>query len=156
MQALLEAGGDPNRANARGRTSLHVAASSSHGEDAVRALVSGGADANRKDRSGNTPRHTAVGPNLGQPGVVRTLLNGGGDPSARNGDGLTVLQLFVRVPDAPRVADVARLRNAASDRDAAGLPLVEVGSREPAGLVGRHRMDVVRYAHGPRWRRMAT
>ena len=39
--------------------------------------------------------------------MVRTLLNGGGNPIARNGDGLTVLQLFVRV--APDQGDTAAL-----------------------------------------------
>ena len=97
IRLLLEAGGDPNRANAQGRTPLHHAAGAPLGEGPARALLRGGADANRKDRWGNTPLHTAVGPNLGRPAMVQALLTGGGNPKVANGDGLTVLQLFVRV-----------------------------------------------------------
>lgn len=97
---LLRARADANRANADGRTPLHLSAATHQRPDGVAALVRAGADANRKDRRRNTPLHAAVGPNLGQPGVVRALLAGGGDPSIANGDGLTVLQLFVRAdPD---------------------------------------------------------
>ena len=97
IRLLLEAGGDPNRANAQGRTPLHHAAGAPLGEGPARALLRGGADANRKDRWGNTPLHAAVGPNLGRPAMVQALLAGGGNPKVANGDGLTVLQLFVRV-----------------------------------------------------------
>ncbi|PZA06017.1 MULTISPECIES: ankyrin repeat domain-containing protein [unclassified Meiothermus] len=60
VHALLEAGGDPNRANRWGDTLLHEAAQRGKAE-AVRILLEAGADPERPNREGQTPLELAVG-----------------------------------------------------------------------------------------------
>lgn len=93
IRVLLSARADPSIANAAGGTPLHLAAASHDEPGGVVALLGRGADPNRKDRGGDTPLHAAVG--SGWSSVLRALLDGGADPRLTNGDGLTVLQLFV-------------------------------------------------------------
>ena len=117
IRVLLRAGADAGRANANGRTPLHLAAGSHDLAAGIAALIRTGADPNRKDRDGATPLHAALD-NRGWPGVVGTLLDGGTDPKRLNAAGLTALQLFVRTgPDQGDTA--AMLIDAGADPDRA-------------------------------------
>jgi len=60
VQALLEAGAEPNAKNSKtGLTALHEAAAYGHLE-VIEALIDARADINQTDNDGNTPLHTAV------------------------------------------------------------------------------------------------
>jgi len=60
LQALLEAGAEPNAKNSKtGRTALHEAVTYGRLE-VVKALIAKRADINQPDSDGNAPLHTAV------------------------------------------------------------------------------------------------
>lgn len=85
LRALLEAGANPTLVSNKetGLSPLHVAASRGCTEFA-RLLLEAGADVNALDSAGNTPLHLAV-----DPGLARTLVERGADPTTENDDGLT-------------------------------------------------------------------
>lgn len=69
----------------------------------VKMLSAAGADLNRRDVNGSTPLHMAAA--SGSSGVIKALLTGGADPSARAGQ-----WGFVPLQDAARLRRVAAIR----------------------------------------------
>ena len=94
FRALVEAGGDVDTPDSRGRTALHVASRSGFTEG-LRYLAGRGADVNKSidDEYGHTPLTTASASNHVE--VVRALLEAGADAnkSTTGGDGYTPLTL---------------------------------------------------------------
>jgi type 1 glutamine amidotransferase len=74
---LLEAGADPNSANASLRSPLHLAIDRNNPE-ILAALLKAGAKPNAQDKSGWTPLHHAAAKN--QTANAKALLAGGADP----------------------------------------------------------------------------
>ena len=81
--ALLEAGADPGARDSVGSTPMHIAARSGRGPEAS-ILAAAGADVNSRSKNGQTPLHVAR-----DPATIRTLLQLGADPAARDGAGTT-------------------------------------------------------------------
>ena len=75
--ALLEAGADPNSANAANRTPLHLTVDRNNPQLAA-ALLKAGAKPGVRDRDGWTPLHHAAAKN--QVETAKALLAGGADP----------------------------------------------------------------------------
>ena len=97
MEALLQAGGNPNLQDQDGNTPLHHAARGTIAsfDSLTVILLRAGADPNRPNNGGETPLHVAVGPH-GAHTEVEALLAGGASVTAVTDEGLTPLQRFVR------------------------------------------------------------
>ncbi len=130
VELLLNYGADPNARDAAGQTPLHWAVACGHA-DIEELLLERGADPNAKDFAGNTPLHIAamttyfsevaevmfeVGPKLfpaefpyDRGDVVRMLLEYGADPTVENEQGLTPLDLAVKM-DNDLVAEIIASR----------------------------------------------
>ena len=93
VQALLDAGADPDARDEDGDTPLHMAATST--PEAVQALLDAGANPNARDEGGRTPLHSA-GLFSRNPEVVQALLDAGADPKVQSEAGLTPFEL---IPD---------------------------------------------------------
>ena len=92
VQALLDAGADPNARGAKdGWAPLHVAADSETLE-VIKVLVDGGADLNARNEDGLTPLHGATQER--NPEVVKMLLDAGADPKARDSEGRIPVELM--------------------------------------------------------------
>ncbi|KAM3955302.1 tankyrase [Aphomia sociella] len=102
-QLLLQRGADVHAKDKGGLVPLHNACSYGHYE-VTELLVSAGAGVNAADLWRFTPLHEAAA--KGKADIVRLLLKHGADPTRRNRDGLTPLQL-VRAGDAD-TADALR------------------------------------------------
>lgn len=102
-QLLLQRGADVHAKDKGGLVPLHNACSYGHYE-VTELLVSCGAGVNAADLWRFTPLHEAAA--KGKADIVRLLLKHGADPTRRNRDGLTPLQL-VRVGDSD-TADALR------------------------------------------------
>ncbi|XP_026743919.1 tankyrase isoform X2 [Trichoplusia ni] len=94
-QLLLQRGADVHAKDKGGLVPLHNACSYGHYE-VTELLVSAGAGVNAADLWRFTPLHEAAA--KGKADIVRLLLKHGADPTRRNRDGLTPLQL-VRAGD---------------------------------------------------------
>ena len=132
LQALLEAGGDPNAQDSEGTTPLHfVSDDALNRVTPIRLLLQHGADPNRPNARGETPLHWAK-----YPDVVQALLAGGANPKAVDGQGATPLHHFVQKgPNDGGVVTVLLGAGADPDRkDPAGdAPLhLAVGTNSPA------------------------
>ena len=79
--ALLDAGADPNARDLAGSTLLHSAAVRGLSPQ-VSLLVAAGANVDARNNPGRTPLHVAR-----DPATIRTLLQLGADPAARDGAG---------------------------------------------------------------------
>ena len=91
MQALLEAGADPNAGDdgpGKGNRPLHDAAWREN-PIFVKTLIEAGADPNVRDSFGNTPLHYAA--HNANPTIAALLLDAGADPNARGQLGKTPL-----------------------------------------------------------------
>jgi ankyrin repeat protein len=101
LEALLNAGADPNsRAGVNDWTAL-LHAIHKHQEGAIRVLLAHGADVNAAGRGGTTPLMMASG--YGYAGLVRVLLDAGADPSRTDAHGATALVAAVAgAPDIDR------------------------------------------------------
>ncbi|XP_068626122.1 poly [ADP-ribose] polymerase tankyrase-2-like [Battus philenor] len=102
-QLLLQRGADVHAKDKGGLVPLHNACSYGHYE-VTELLVSAGAGVNAADLWRFTPLHEAAA--KGKADIVRLLLKHGADPTRRNRDGLTPLQL-VRAGDSD-TADALR------------------------------------------------
>ena len=92
ISALLDAGADPNARDTLDSTPLHTAAGEwSEASAPVPLLAAAGADLNARNSAGETPLHVALrGGVLGDDvALVRTLLQFGADPMARDSAGNT-------------------------------------------------------------------
>lgn len=78
VDALLEGGADPNQATDDGVTPLLHAVKQKKWDIVERLLQAPGIDINKKDRRGSTPLLFAVG----NPAIVKLLLDAGADPNA--------------------------------------------------------------------------
>ena len=90
VQRLLKQGVDPNAADGRRDTPLHVAAMLGHGEELVDLLIGHGAQVNATNHQGWTPLHRVLDKK-----VAEVLLDHGADINARDKDGLTPLHIAV-------------------------------------------------------------
>ncbi|KPJ02272.1 Tankyrase-1 [Papilio xuthus] len=132
-QLLLQRGADVHAKDKGGLVPLHNACSYGHYE-VTELLVSAGAGVNAADLWRFTPLHEAAA--KGKADIVRLLLKHGADPTRRNRDGLTPLQL-VRAGDCD-TADALR-------GDAALLDAAKRGDLARAKLVARwHGADPTR------------
>jgi len=85
---LLAAGADPNVQNGDGDSAL---LNSAYNEEAALALIKGGANVNVRNKRGETPLMRQYWPS-----VIRVLLEKGADPSSRDRDGMTAVDLARR------------------------------------------------------------
>ena len=88
VKALVTAGANPDHADHRGWTALHVAAKVGHVET-IRALVEAGADLNCADRSGKTPLYVAAA--HGRVEAINVLLVAGASKYRASTAGFTPL-----------------------------------------------------------------
>ena len=98
IEALLEAGSDPNARDSRGITPL-FASSFAGPLAAIKVLLAAGADPNVRTGKGATPLHRLA--YTGQTDAIRTLLSAGADMNVQTGKGTTPLHAAVQ-GNAPR------------------------------------------------------
>jgi ankyrin repeat protein len=97
VELACEAGADLDALDPLGRTVVHVAARGERPTDILRLLISYGANVTLADMKGNTPIIAGIrgGTSRWQEaaaGVVKQLLQAGGDVNIRNNKGRTALQ----------------------------------------------------------------
>jgi len=85
---LLAAGADPIRQDNAGWTALHFAAQD-HQLECARVLLDSGARVDIRDSGGNTPLWRAVFTSAGRGEMIRLLLQGGADITAKNESGVS-------------------------------------------------------------------
>lgn len=89
VQALLNAGADPNARDRDGDTALMKAAIENKNHEVVKVLLAAGANPNIKNKFGSTALMFAAG--NGNPEMTQALLDAGANPHERNTDGQTAL-----------------------------------------------------------------
>lgn len=92
-KSLLDRGADPTAKDKSGATPLDVAAQSGSNHDLIQFLRKQMAARSGKPEPGTTPLHEAT--SRGDVKLVATLLDGGAEVNAQNGDGLTPLYCAV-------------------------------------------------------------
>ena len=91
VKACLEAGADVAASTEDGHTPLHMAAQYNEDPAIVQALLAAGADLNAKaTKDEHMPLHEAAKSNP-NPDVLQALLTAGADPTARDGNGASLL-----------------------------------------------------------------
>lgn len=86
VEALPDAGADPNARAGYGVTPLHMAAAWTDDPEVIAVLVDAGADLEARTPEGETPLHLAAALN-DDPAVVEALLDAGANPGARDAAG---------------------------------------------------------------------
>lgn len=109
VSALLDAGAKVDQVDGDGLTSLSWAAISNR-LDMAHLLISRGADVNHVDKKGMTPLLYAASIDFGNSDVIELLLKAGARADARNGDGLTALDLARKYKHTHLLASLERLR----------------------------------------------
>lgn len=109
VSALLDAGAKVDQVDGDGITSLSWAAISNR-LDMARLLISRGADVNHVDKKGMTPLLYAASIDFGNSEMIDLLLRSGARADARNGDGLTALDLARKYKHTHLLASLERLR----------------------------------------------
>ena len=84
VRLLLDHGADPNKANPRGRTALHVAAQRGHAS-IVKTLIDGGGMVNYADGEGQTALHIVA--RMGSRGMYKFLVENGANEMMRDNMG---------------------------------------------------------------------
>ena len=84
VRLLLDNGADPNKANPRGRTALHVATQRGHAS-IVKTLIDGGGLINYADENGQTALHVVA--NMGKRGMYKFLVENGANEMMRDNMG---------------------------------------------------------------------
>ena len=130
VNALLEAGAEPDARNAEDATPLLYAAGHA---GIVRVLLARGADANAVSRAGNRPLMVAVGhPDAYE--AVRLLVEAGADVRAKKGDVEVNLSRAASVAER-RTVELLLARGAAEDPTSAASALATAAFRGDAALV---------------------
>jgi ankyrin repeat protein len=106
IQALLSAGADVNAKDTDGLSVLHWAVLAHHA-DLVEILKAGGANVNATDKKGYTPLHYASAVDFGDATTATALLKAGADPSVREKEGKTALNLAGNYPHIRRALETA-------------------------------------------------
>ncbi|CAB0041466.1 unnamed protein product [Trichogramma brassicae] len=157
-KALLRNGANPNLANSKGMTPLHIICKREDDDNLVNLLFKTcdenqtEVQVNAQDKSGKTPLHTALF--RGRGNLAELLLRRGADPNLANGDGLTPLHvIFERSSECDALARLFFKINDQMNKT------VEVNVRDDLGksplhlaLSGRHRSLVqflLRYGADP-------
>ncbi|MBV8866804.1 MAG: ankyrin repeat domain-containing protein [Acidobacteriaceae bacterium] len=107
--ALLDAGAKVDQVDGDGLTSLSWAAISNR-LDMARLLISRGADVNHLDKKGMTPLLYAASIDFSNSEMIDLLLRSGARADARNGDGLTALDLARKYKHTHLLASLQGLR----------------------------------------------
>ena len=92
INAMLDAGADPNAADLEGFTSLHFAAQQ-WSVEAAQILLDRGADVDPVNKHGNTPLWTAVFNSKGRGELIELLRHRGANPLRANKAGRTPVDL---------------------------------------------------------------
>ena len=96
VEAMLDAGADPNAKDEHGLTPLHWAISNVDRTIwRVRLLLDTGTDPNAKDRAGNAPLHWALDHDSKE-WITKALLDAGADPNLKNKVGNSPLHFAAR------------------------------------------------------------
>jgi ankyrin repeat protein len=109
VSALLDAGAKVDQVDGDGLTTLSWAAISNP-VDMAHLLISRGADVNHVDKKGMTPLLYAASIDFGNSDMIELLLKSGARADARNGDGLTALDLARKYKHTHLLASLERLR----------------------------------------------
>lgn len=109
VTALLDAGAKIDEMDGDGLTSLSWAAIANR-VDMARLLISRGADVNHVDKKGMTPLLYAASIDFGNADMIELLLRSGARADARNGDGLTALDLARKYKHTHLLASLQALR----------------------------------------------
>ena len=118
VEALLDAGADPNSRGRGGTMPILVAATMAGDKATVNSLLDRGTDVNTRSDSGFTPLMIAA--SFGKTRLVQTLLRRGADTNIQNRDGDTALMLvagkgFSGTQNRPEIARLLLDRGADAD-----------------------------------------
>ena len=136
VQALLEAGADPNAGDIHDATALHWVADRTRLPEVMNPLLKAGADINARDFEEVTPLHLAA--QWGPPENVRVLLGAGADIEALTDDGDTPLLWGVWQEGRPET--LRALLEAGANTEAVG----DCGCTALYQAAGRDMVDTVR------------
>lgn len=151
-EALLDAGADPNRVDARGETAVHAAAFTGNA-DLLRAVLAHGGDVDaRNPHTGETPLVKALlSPNKQQ---YEVLLDAGADPGAADLNGETPLHVAASTNDGGAILGLLQKGASPLAEDSRGMtfqPRYFAHRRESLnqrGLDNRRRVVAWLKAHG--------
>jgi ankyrin repeat protein len=126
VQALLKRGADPNARNALEFTPLVFAAATGQ-VPVVEMLLHAGAKLNAPSPFGTSLTFAALG---GSAPVMKLLLARGADVNAHRADGISVLMMASRYPDAAIIGELLRRKAAVNAKDNDGATALIYAARE--------------------------